>query len=197
MVRADYNLKFKEKNNDVDEIINFVKKYADAIADDYNSACASIAFHKANQICKDAVSLWYSHYTPRSYKRHGNPSNFTGGLFNAYDVGVENGDTFTFETGPDLMGGYYHQRVSYVYDITFVQGYHGGSRGKEKDGKPGRGEPWYRTPPDFDSWLKKAEEDFSILEFITDGWDSYCDNEFPEIRREILDKVIDKYLNKK
>lgn len=159
-----------------DQLISFVKQNAKQIVYDINSVMAHEQYLKAKQICNVAITNWYNAYTPLAYRR-----NF--GLFDGFDVGIRNGEVLIFEIGPENMTGYYHQGSEYVFEIAFMQGFHGG--------------PIWRTPiPFFTQPLCPAEQSESPYSQIKREWDNYSNGEFLQRQQEVADDVIMKYAQK-
>lgn len=104
-------------------------------------------------ICRNAVDLFYSK-DDFSYDRFGD-------LYNAFKVVVNNNEWSVYY-GPEFMKHKHHQKNEIIYNNSFVNGYHGGSWGKEDINgfQPPEGIPYYRGPGkgSFKYWTYPAEE---------------------------------------
>lgn len=109
----------------------------------------------------DVITQWYSLYDPIFYERRGS-------LYDMFDVKL-NGTDYIVEFKDDSLTGL----DKYLYDLTFVEGYHGGAkRGVShmyNNGKviasfphPHEGVPYWKTPiPQFYQWGRPALRSFS------------------------------------
>ena len=94
------------------------------------------------------IARWYAEYDPHLYNRQ-------RGLYHAYKITT---DVFSYdiEFGPEFMdeAGINHRATNeYIYNLAFMEGYHGGAKyvrdGKVQRGSephPNPGTPYWRTP---------------------------------------------------
>lgn len=102
--------------------------------------------YNGDLVIEHVVDMFYEDYTPHIYKRKED-------LYNAYRVYIENGN-WGYDFGSDLMLYQHHQSNEYIYENSFVGGYHGGDdNGKDH---PEPGVPWWKAPPSLKYWYKPA-----------------------------------------
>jgi hypothetical protein len=66
------------------------------------------------------VDEFYNEYSPVSYRR-------TDALYEGYKfTRGNNGLSFEFETSPSFIPNYHRASPAYIYDLTYLHGYHGG-----------------------------------------------------------------------
>ena len=91
-----------------------------------------------NYIARSSIDAFYEDYEPSSYRRYGD-------IYNTYKIEVKR-DQFESNCEVHFAPKYmkHHGRLnSYIYDIVFEQGWHGGAI--EGPGHPEPGVPWYRN----------------------------------------------------
>lgn len=176
MIETTIKVDIQESKN---QLFNFIKKNAEKMAFEINSKLAKIQYDKAKEICKEAVDSFYLDYNPNSYVRKYN-------LYDAYDIGIKNGEVFIFEVGDDLMiNAHYHQPIDYVYDITFKQGYHGGINLFYP--------PFYKgqKPMSLSPHMEK-----SPYKLILEKWNNYLITDYEIEKRKIVNNVCEKFASK-
>lgn len=96
---------------------------------------------------RDVISKWYASYEPIIYKRQLR-------LTKAFRVTLD-GTKYDVEFDSSFIGG-----NEYIFENSFMQGYHGGAISGE--GHPSPGIPYWRTPiPRFSEWGRPALRSFS------------------------------------
>lgn len=109
-------------------------------------------YDELNEIGLDVVTRWYASYEPFTYNRH-------LGLKKAFRVDL-NGLDYRVDFSPEYMDDVYDVSKEYIYENSFVEGYHGGAR----DGfdHPNPGIPYWRTPyPQLSNWGRPAKKSMS------------------------------------
>lgn len=102
------------------------------------------------RVYSEAADEWYAAYTTHTYKRQ-------RGLDSVLDVGADKENemaiSLTFDDAKMHRG-----RNGYdLFEKVFVHGWHGGAgKGGEDEGKLKSGPLYYRRPPYFRSWGRKA-----------------------------------------
>ena len=144
-------------------------------------------------IARTAVDMFYEDYMPRMYRR-------TYDLYNAYKIRV-NDKVWEVETNPDFMknthGGKNKVKSDYIFQNSFVNGYHGGSTyGTDLYGTPHPqpGTPYWML---YGRWYKEAAGGrVSPEEYIKTEVEQYLDtvpqkmqNEFDGIIRPLMNDV--------
>lgn len=86
-----------------------------------------------NEIALGTITEWYATYEPFIYKRKMS-------LKHAFKV-TATPDLFAIDYSPEFMNDYvHHQSNEIIFNNSFIEGYHGGSRGD------GQNEPRWRYP---------------------------------------------------
>lgn len=138
-----------------------------------------------NYIAESTVDRFYEDYDPSSYQRYGD-------IYNTYKITVTRDE---YEVNCEIDYGYQYMKHhgdlnSYLFDIVFEKGWHGGADNGFMHPEPGV--PWYKDLPEGYDWLRRAarsdspyeEMDYKIAEYI-EKWNKQFRNE------------INRFLNKK
>lgn len=172
MVTISLEYQITDAEND---ILKFLKKNANKMAQEINELLAKDQLYHAKEICISAVDAFYGAYTPLAYQRKYS-------LYDAFDVGIRNSDTFTFQIGDEMMSAH-HQPNEYVFDVTFMNGYHGG--------------PIWRTPiPYYTEILGPAMKSESPWSNIITNWTNYLHGEYQTNKRLFANQIGAKYASK-
>lgn len=184
MTETEYNNILNDCISNISIITNeLIRKYTKIAADEIR------------ELCRQAVSNFYSLYDPHYYRR-------TDSLRKAFKISFdENEGILKVDYSPDYMPDTHRAPTDYIFDIAFVEGYHGGSSkiAPEKEGKwgkhPNTGEMYWRQPPlvygvrhPYTKWGRPAEQSVSPYLYIQEG--------FPILEREINNRLQTEY-NKK
>lgn len=174
------------------------------ITSEYNKRIAKILYYKIKKISNEAIAHYYNAYTPRMYKRKES-------LYDAVDYGIRNGEDFYWEYGADLINVRHRASNEYIFDVMFMEGWHGGA--KNGPGHPSPGTPYWKYPPtarnmyleEYDEivyvtpwtfWYPspavKSEAPFNM---IMNAWHSYINGDFVGEKINILLELLDKYSN--
>ena len=107
-----------------------------------------------DEAVRQIVARFYASYEPKFYNRQ--RSLYTTFKvkpdYSQFDVDVE------FE--PGFMEGSHRTTNEYIFENTFVEGFHGGSR--YGDDHPDPGTPYWRKPvPYYSEWSRPASQSFS------------------------------------
>lgn len=137
--------------NEYDKIIDECIDYVIKVSEELTRKYIKIAENEITELCRKAISQFYAKYEPHYYKRK-------DGLKKAFKV-TSNEDNGTIEVNysPDYMMANHRANNDYIFDISFIQGYHGGA-GKGDytilsndeiiyTPHPNPGEMYWRKPP--------------------------------------------------
>lgn len=137
----EYLLQLKKEYQ---EVIDNKNKIFSDIVEEVNTG----VYEDVDEIIRGCIKAWYDDYKPRYYKR-------TYSMYHFYDI-KKHKYSVEYDFSPDYMN-YMHRfktrgGIEYLFNTTFVQGYHGGadkidpSKVEEWGEHPHTGTPWYRTP---------------------------------------------------
>lgn len=118
-----------------------------------NEIYPKLYYDELNEIGKHVISMWYATYDPIYYHRQMS-------LRNAYLVSLEDTE-YSVRFDSSLINAYsHHQDNDYIYELTFIQGYHGGDTIGQNH--PNKGIPYWRTPfPQLTNWGRPAKKSWS------------------------------------
>lgn len=131
--------------------INYSETAADALLSDIINIIEKYDkryLFEGDLVIERVVDMFYEDYTPHTYKRKQD-------LYNAYKVFIDDGD-WGYEFGAHLMKKSHHQSNEYIYENSFVNGYHGGD--DFGDDHPEPGVPWWKAPPTLKYWYMPATQ---------------------------------------
>ena len=119
------------------------------------------------KIIKHEIKRFYFSYYPHMYNRYHD-------LYNVFKITVDpDKGTFEIEFNYEFMKFDHREENSpysfdavneYIYNNSFLEGYHGGHR--QGENHPNPGVPYYRKYPSFTSWLRPAEKTISPYKMI-------------------------------
>lgn len=145
------------KTRDIERAINATIKAKSKI-EKMNMIYPKLYYNELNEIGKHVISKWYATYEPIYYHRQMS-------LKHAYDVKLHGTDYSVVFDSSLISSFQHHQDNDYIYQIAFIEGYHGGDTfGGESKGSPHPhpGIPYWRTPfPYFTSWGRPAKRSWS------------------------------------
>lgn len=122
--------------SEADKVPEILKKYDRLFAEE------------AELAVKHVVDAFYESYTPFKYGRKLD-------LYHTYELIITD-SIWDWKFGPEYMEAKHHQDNSYIYQNSFIEGYHGGvDYGK---GHPDPGTPWWRGLPSFKYWSRPATQ---------------------------------------
>lgn len=139
------------RTRDIKQTINVIKD-AERKVEKINKEYPEKYKIELDEIRKDVVSKWYNTYEPYIYNRHMD-------LKNAAKVSLE-GINYRVQFGSEFMEYEHRADNEYIYQNSFIDGYHGGA----SDGieHPNPGIPYWRRPvPQFSQWGRPAKRSFS------------------------------------
>lgn len=139
------------KIRDIERAINAVNN-AKKRLDKMNEKYPKMYKNDLEEIGKSVIAHWYGTYDPIYYDRKMD-------LRNAWRVNL-NGLDYSVDFDASLME--FNHRVSneYIFENSFMHGYHGGAI--NGDGHPNPGIPYWRTPfPELTYWGSPAVRSFS------------------------------------
>lgn len=141
------------------------------------------AIHAARveELFKDSVTEWYDAYTPSKYRRRGNTSSGTGGLYEIFKTNVNADGDFDYDSVESLYnpnGMHKDRKGGDLYQKVFIQGWHGGGGWPPRYRLPYRkyyrwGSIAYKSEP-ADQIFRRSldsvdDELFSIFKSISDS----------------------------
>lgn len=172
------------RQREIQDAIKTIQKAKSCIKD-LNKKYARRLKNGIDQIAKSAIAKWYAAYDPIYYRR-------TGDLVHAYKITVQpSKKRWELDFGPEYMRFDHHQDNDYIFENSFIGGYHGGDTIGE--GHPNPGTPYWRTPfPGLYEWGREAYHSISPYEMITKIVDQYVDELQDELQNEYNDKVVKK-----
>lgn len=177
------------RKRDIERAIKAVEKaieYNNKMEEKYSKKVKK----ELEEVGKRVIDDWYSDYIPNSYHR-------LGSLYRAFKVTVKNG-SFVVDFSSEYMKRYKHTTGKktadineYIFDISFLQGWHGGAN--KGLGHPLEGIPYYREPyPYYSRWYLMSE----LSESPYDIMFSKMSDKIQEISNE-YDKEFDEQILKK
>ena len=138
----------------------------------------------ATKKIRKSINAFYHTYKPIYYHRQ-------WGLRNMFNISANNG-RIKMKFDGSFAENNYSQGSDYVFNIVFLQGYHGGSDYGE--GHPAPGIPYWKTPhPYYTEWSRSAKQSESPMDLINEALDQY-DSKFQSIRQDIIKKEITSWL---
>ena len=133
-------------------------------------------------ICRSVIDDFYSDYMPKG----SDPIFYTRqyDLYNVYRINIVSG-LWEVKYDHEFMKKKHRESNKYIYDIAFINGYHGGA--VSGDGHPANGIPYWRTPfPTFDNWGRPAAISKSPYLTMEKETQDYLDMQSIRWRKEIL-----------
>ena len=139
-------------------------------------------------ICRTIVDDFYSDYMPKG----SDPIYYVRkyDLYNAYKIII---DDDTWEVDEDWKYMHEHGKWNeYIYDLSFVRGYHGGAI--SGDGHPDPGIPYWRNPfPTFNNWGRPAavsQSPYYRMEEEANRYFEKMDAEFEKTIMKPLEQIV-------
>lgn len=179
---------------DIDALIKATEKAINGI-EQMNKKYPKKYEDAANLVCDHVITQWYDSYNPIIYDREGS-------LYKMYDVKVKDSKLIVDIDGEGLSG-----LGRYLYELTFVEGYHGGAKTgtsyyRSPQGTklkafshPQPGIPYWKTPiPEFYRWGRPALRSFSPYNRIINQLNKAM-SEIDEERQSEYNKYINKIKN--
>jgi len=154
--------------NDIEKITTvYPKRFKDELSD----------------IGRSVIDEWYDSYNRKMYDPYGS-------LYYAYKVEVKK-NIGTVRFSPNFIKHIHHNQSSFfVYNNSFLEGYHGGSYDKKNT----FGEPHWRKPsPFFTEWGDVAQQSFSPYDKMHKEMQDKIDELQDNFNRDISD--IQSYLS--
>lgn len=134
-------------------------------------------------IAERAVEVFYESYDPpHVYSRQ-------EGLLKAFKV-IATNDEWSLETGAEYIQASYRVGTDYVFENSFVRGYHGGAIGGPKHPSPGT--PWWKL---YGKWYKPATKGPAPEDLINKEVDNYLEEAEQAYGDEAVD-FIKPYIDK-
>lgn len=142
------------------------------------------------KVGEKVIDEWYEDYIPNAYRRQYS-------LYKAFKVSVNrNKGIFNISFSHTYMKNFKHftgkkttDINEYIFDISFMQGWHGGAnKGKEH---PFPGIPFYREPfPYYTSWYYIAEKSFSPYEKMYEKMNGKIEEIDHQYDEEFQNKIV-------
>ena len=181
MANASIEITMSAKEQQI--ALDYLTSHIDEIYEEMWRNTVHVAYNKAKEIAKDAVDMFYGEWS-------GHGGGRTEDLYDAYDIGIRNGWQLIFEIGSDMMGGYHHQGAEFVYENSFVRGYHGGSAGTDRNNET-VDSPHFRIPaPQFTTWGSKAPRGTRIRDRIVGRWNIFNESKFKPLQYKELVRLL-------
>lgn len=118
-----------------------------------------------DEMAKSVIAQWYASYDPNRYRYQddGKRSSYRGyrrqrSLYQGYRI-YRDGVDLELMFDSDFIYEYVHnQDNEIVYNNTFVQGYHGGSKGTDKNKIEAKTPDWRAPYPSFTQWYHTKKD---------------------------------------
>ena len=143
---------------------------------------AKRAEKKINTMVRMNIYTWYRDYYPHIYNRKRT-------LYHAFNVSYSNGH-LRVNFGPEDIYDVHRVSPEYIYQNSFVLGYHGGA--DKGPNHPHPGEPWWRTPPPkYPNWsIYPAKQSESPYEKSVGEINDYMAGVKNSLTAEFANKVL-------
>lgn len=165
------------------KFIKAIDEAIDILKDIYENYPKKAEYELTN--CAYSVILdWYAEFSPTSYTRKFD-------LLNAFKVFKhKDGELWSVEFGPEFMQMGHHQDNEIIYNNSFIEGFHGGSRSDIHEVDV----PLWRTPvPYYRFWADEAPQSFSPYERVFDEMQKISislDKEIVQKAEKAINKAI-------
>lgn len=123
---------FKKLTQNAKNVANFIKKNEEEAM----QQALEHVYKDINEIFEEGISEFYDEYTPRYYHRK-------YALYDTYRITKTKNSLIIQADGSYMPSGIHRASNDYIFDLVFVQGYHGGAFSDETGGD----EPYWRVPP--------------------------------------------------
>lgn len=153
-----------------DKLTNALNDFEDNLLDAMMNNAMLLIAKDISFIFKRSVDDFYASYTPKYYKHR------TGSLYKIYNIEPTDDGIF-ISADIDEMGETHRVDDEYIFDIVYMQGYHGGAN--DGDDHPEPGTPYWRTPPPrkgikpYTKWGRPAVQSKSIDEMVEERLEEY------------------------
>lgn len=137
---------------------------------------------RLNEVGRQVVARWYADYEPTTYRR-------TRSLYQAFRVERE-GFNVNVEFDSELIEASHRVSNDYIFENSFIEGYHGGADSGPKH--PDLGTPYWRTPPPrYPRWYKKtpAYHSFSPYDEMVSRMQEEIDDANRELKEDLNEVV--------
>ena len=162
---------------DIEALIRATEKAITKV-NDMNKRYPRKYYNTAYEVCDNTITEWYSSYDPIMYNRRGS-------LYNMFEVRINGTKLLVDIDGEGLAG-----LDEYLYNLTFIRGYHGGA--DKGEGHPQYGIPYWRKPiPQFTQWGRPAQRNFSPYYRIKTRLDKRL-TEVDKERQKEYDNIVSK-----
>jgi hypothetical protein len=166
----------KNQRKKIESMIKRGIKISEGITAKYSSRVKS----DISYIARSCIDRFYEDYEPLIYDRHGD-------LYNAFEVTFSN-NKIKIRYSDDLMIAEHRADNSYIFENSFIYGWHGGARSGPNHPNPG--EAWWREPaPYYSNWRSPAARSDSPFEIIDKNISIYALSIRIEMMKEYKQKV--------
>lgn len=135
------------------EIKNFLKKCVKVLdtIEEMEEEKPEELREELDEMAKSVIAQWYASYDPHKYRRQRS-------LYQGYRI-YRDGVDLEIMFDSDFIYEYVHnQDNELVYNNTFVQGYHGGSKGTDKNNVTANVPDWRAPYPSFTQWYHTKKD---------------------------------------
>lgn len=169
------------RQRELETVISVYNKQFDKmikVLDEYPIGLAE----RLDEIGKEVIADWYADYPdPVMYRRQ-------RGMYSAYKISTK-GMAVNVEFDSAFMERFsYDVDTEYIFENSFMEGYHGGATSGEKHPNPGV--PYWRKPiPYFRYWGKPAVRSFSPYEEMIIRMQDEIDRSEAQLREDLYEIV--------
>lgn len=168
------------KSRDIDRAIQTII-YAKNKCDIMNKKYPKKYEYELKKIGNITIDKWYATYSPIYYHRRGS-------LYDSFQVNLQGLD-YSVEFDSSLISKF-HNNSDYIYELSFIEGYHGGA--KNGIDHPHPGIPYWKTPfPIFNQWGRPAKKSWSPYYRMVSEMKKVI-KEIDKEKQAEFDKVMDK-----
>ena len=142
------------------------------------------AVKKMNTIGRLQVWEWYKSYSPYQYRRKKT-------LYYGFKVEGGNGKIKVHFGPEDMYKIHFVDKLdpNYIFDNSFMEGFHGGARDGEDHPEPGT--PYWRTPaPNYPFWGRPAIQTESPFQRIDKAFDEYTSELRDKLTADFKKKIM-------
>ncbi len=140
-----------------------------------------------NDIGRQIISDFYSSYEPHLYRRKGS-------LKDVFRVTMSKNHVLTYEFSEDFLSADHRASNDYIYDISFIKGWHGGAPKSDYQWSPVDNQSlYYRAPAPgkgvraYTHWGRMAERTESPRDRMVEEMDASIEQNMKEMQKQLDD----------